>query len=61
MTRIDEEKASQEFVNDLKGGKYQCDRSTNTEVPYQIEKEPRDSLAVKKFIQSNLFKAFIEL
>lgn len=61
MKRMDEGKAAQKFVEELSGGRYPRDRSTNTEVNYKEEKEPRDTAGVKAFVQSKLFEKCKEM
>lgn len=56
MKRIDEEKASENFVAKLAAGHFPCDRSVNFEVNYRNEKEQRDTDAVKAFVRSELFR-----
>lgn len=61
MKRIDETKAALKFMEDLTGGEYPLDRSTNTEVNYPKKKEQRDTEAVKEFIKSRLFESYKDM
>ncbi|MDE5605362.1 MAG: hypothetical protein K2I73_07255 [Eubacterium sp.] len=55
MTRINEQKAAEKIISDALNGYYGYDRSQNTEVNYQEEKEQRDTAAVRNFVNSSLF------
>lgn len=55
MTRINEQEAAEKIITDALDGYYGYDRSQNTEVNYQEEKEQRDTDAVRTFVNSSLF------
>ncbi len=55
MVRINEQEAAEKIISDALNGYYGYDRSQNTEVNYQEEKEQRDTAAVKTFVNSSLF------
>lgn len=61
MTRINERAAAEAFINRLRKGEFPIDRSKNEEVNYCMEKEARDTEAVKKFLDSELFVQFLEI
>ena len=55
MTRINEQEAAEKIISDALNGYYGYDRSQNTEVNYQKEKEQRDTNDVRNFAKSSLF------
>ncbi len=61
MPRINEAEAANNFVERIKKGFYNYERSTNTEVVYQIEKEQRDTNAVKEFVNTEVFAKLKEM
>lgn len=56
MTRINENTAAEDFVKNIKNGKYSIEHSENIDTSCSEEKA--DNLAVKEFTKSNLFKQF---
>lgn len=61
MKRINESLAAQEFLEEVTGGVYPCERSMNTEVNYEEKKEARDTAAVKEFVRSKLFESYMDM
>ena len=61
MARINEKKASEEFVRKLSTDALSLECAKNDVVNYNEEKEERDTLAVRESTESKLFKKFKEL
>lgn len=61
MKRLNENESADIFVQKVCGGYYNYERSVNTEVDYQKEKEERDTSAVKEFVGTNVFSKFTEM
>lgn len=58
MTRINEADAAKAYVEKLREGGYPIERAKNDAVDYRIEKEQRDTDAVRAFTKSTLFQQF---
>ncbi len=61
MPRINEVESAKKFYERVKSKVYTIERSFNSEVDYKEEKEKRDTIAVKRFTGSKLFKEIEEM
>jgi len=52
--------AADEFIAKLKGGSFTMARSQNSGEDYTLSKQKRDSEAVEKFLETNLFQEIIK-
>lgn len=56
MPRVDVQKEKELFAEKLRTGYFSTERSKNSEVDYPLEKEKRDTEAVKAFTQTETFQ-----
>lgn len=59
MRQNDVEAATARFEKKIKEGFFARDRSQNTEVDYKLEKQDRDTQAVKDFVRTDMFKELL--
>ncbi len=61
MLNIDVTASKKEFIERLKNGYFELNRSSNTEANYSKTKESRDTKAVCNFLSTDLFKEIAEM
>lgn len=61
MPRVDVREETKLFGERLQSNYYSKERSTNTEVDYAKVKEPRDTQAVKDFIETETFNYIMNM
>lgn len=56
MPRVNVQEETKRFSERLEGNFFATERSRNTEVNYAEKKEPRDTQAVKQFLETETFE-----
>jgi hypothetical protein len=61
MLTINIEEATQNFLKKLQSGSYTSSRAKNSANDYSKEKEDRDTEAVHRFLETDLFEHIIDM